>query len=354
MKVSIKRLIAGTAVSGFTAASLISAVSCGKTVDNSTPATTAVTSSADVSAETSEAVTSTAAAQTVQTAVNTTVSAEITTQAQTAPAVQQQDTPVQQPQEVPQEPQPQEVPETPQPQEPQQATAPEIITNAPDKVSPPADDPSDATLPTGTSSPNAAVYQDQVYVIGDSISHGFNVYNFVRHDHCLTQASVSMWNLDYFTFDTPSGTFGLVDAVAAVQPKLLYMSMGMNDVNFGDANSYATKYASVVQQIIERVPDINVVVAAITPIDVTISAFTSNDTVRAYNNALRTALSGLNSDRVFYYDAYSVVADPNTLDLKVGTSSGDGIHLSPACYTELLGGLYTMLDSTPVKARLVG
>lgn len=236
----------------------------------------------------------------------------------------------------------------------EQATAPPVITNAPDKVLPQGASPEDATIPKGTASPNVNAYQDNIYVYGDSICHGFNVYNFVPHEHCLTQSSVSMWNLDYFTFDTPAGTLGTIDAVEAVKPKLLYMSLGMNDLKTGDANTFSTKYLDVAKQIIERVPDINIVIAGITPIDPSIASLTTNDMIRSYNTALRTAVSNANSDRIFYFDAYAVLADPDTLDLKAGSSSGDGIHLSPPCYSELLTNLYMMLDTTPVKGRLAG
>ncbi|MBR4627742.1 MAG: SGNH/GDSL hydrolase family protein [Ruminococcus sp.] len=236
------------------------------------------------------------------------------------------------------------------------ATAPSEITTAPKQPAVVVTDASgnaiDQTLPKATTSPNAAFYQDRLYVTGDSICHGFNVFGFVQENHCITQGSVSMWNRDYFYFDTPYGSYQMVDAVAALQPKLLYMSLGMNDVNMGDPQAFADKYAETVNDIMQRVPDINIVVASITPIDANVTDFTSNEVIRSFNAALKTKIEGLRSNRVHYFDAYSVIADPNTLSMRAGGTSGDGIHLSTECYTDFLNALFLELDKTDFMAQI--
>lgn len=238
----------------------------------------------------------------------------------------------------------------------QQATAPEIITNA---TEPSADPNAEPTIPpynpdliqSGASS-NEDFYKERLFVMGDSICHGFNVYGFVPHEHCLTQSSVSMWNLDYFKFNTPAGELGAVDAVAEVKPKLLYMSLGMNDVNLHKPQDFADKYVDVAKQMIERDPDINIVIASITPINSNISSFTSNDNIRSYNAALESTIKAANSTRIYYFDTYSIIADPETLSMSEGRTSGDGIHLSTSCYTDFLSELYSFLDKTPVMDQI--
>ena len=239
----------------------------------------------------------------------------------------------------------------------QPATAPEIITNAPDEARPPAEikgDSGSSKIPQGMSM-NSSFYLDRLFVAGDSICHGFNVFGFVPEEHCLTQASVSMWNLDYFTFDVPSkGAYGLslVDAIAAAQPELLYMSLGMNDVNMNDPNGFAEKYVTTARKIIEKVPDINIIIAGITPIDANVTSFTTNDKIREFNSCLKTAIEAEDSRRIYYFDAYSVIADPNTLSMRSGGTSGDGIHLSTECYTDFLNSLYSFLDKTSIMAQI--
>ena len=241
---------------------------------------------------------------------------------------------------------------------PQQATAPDIITNSPDEVRTPdqlnGNSTESSTIPQGVSM-NSSFYLERLYVTGDSICHGFNVFGFVPENHCLTQASVSMWNLDYFTFDLPQyGQYGLglVDAVALDQPKLLYMSLGMNDVNMNDPSGFAEKYVTTAKKILEKVPDANIIIAGITPIDPNVTNFTTNEIIRNFNTNLKTAIESANSRQIYYFDAYSVVADPNTLDLRAGGTSGDGIHLSTECYTDFLNSLYSFLDKTSIMAQI--
>ncbi|MCM1506873.1 MAG: SGNH/GDSL hydrolase family protein [Ruminococcus flavefaciens] len=197
-------------------------------------------------------------------------------------------------------------------------------------------------------SPNSSFYQERLAVAGDSIAYGFNAYGYIPVSQNIATESVSMWNLDYFTFSTG---LGLVDTVAYVNPSILYMSLGMNDVNNSTAEEFAERYKSTIYEIRNRVPDINIVVAGITPVSDD-SDFVSNYTIQAFNMALENMVAEINSNHVYYFDAYSVVADPVTNALRPECTGGDGIHLVSSCYYDFLNGLYNMLDETPVKANI--
>ena len=196
-------------------------------------------------------------------------------------------------------------------------------------------------------SPNADFYQQRIAVAGDSIAYGFNAYGFVPYERNLAQESVSMWNLEYFTF---CGGFGLVDAAAYVDPEILYMSLGMNDVNMNDSASFASKYREVIEQILDKCEDTTIIVAGITPIGYE-SSFTSNERIREYNSALSNMVAELNDSRVCYFDAYSVVSDEYGM-LRYDCSGGDGIHLQTHCYSDFLNTLYNFLDDTNIREHI--
>lgn len=196
-------------------------------------------------------------------------------------------------------------------------------------------------------SPNADFYQQRIAVAGDSIAYGFNAYGFVPYERNLAQESVSMWNLEYFTF---CGGFGLVDAAAYVDPEILYMSLGMNDVNMNDSASFASKYREVIEQILDKCADTTIIVAGITPIGYE-SSFTSNERIREYNSALSNMVAELNDSRVCYFDAYSVVSDEYGM-LRYDCSGGDGIHLRTHCYSDFLNTLYNFLDDTNIREHI--
>lgn len=197
-------------------------------------------------------------------------------------------------------------------------------------------------------SPNSSFYQERLAIAGDSIAYGFNAYGFIPSSHNIATESVSMWNMDYFTFSTG---LGLVDSVAYVNPSILYMSLGMNDVNNSTAEEFAQRYKDTIYEIRNRVPDINIIVAGITPVT-TESDFVNNYTIQTFNTALENMVSEINSNHVYYFDAYSIVADPATNDLRPECTGGDGIHLVSSCYYDFLNALFTMLDDTPVKENI--
>ncbi|MDE5835052.1 MAG: hypothetical protein K2H26_05980, partial [Ruminococcus sp.] len=160
--------------------------------------------------------------------------------------------------------------------------------------------------------------------------------------------SVSMWNIDYFTFNTG---MGLVDSVAYINPSILYMSMGMNDVNNSTAEEFAERYKNTIYDIRNRCPDINIIVAGITPVSED-SDFVNNNTIMSFNTALEEMVTAIDSNHVYYFDAYSIVADPETNDLRPECTGGDGIHLVSSCYYDFLDELFEMLDNTPVKENI--
>lgn len=227
----------------------------------------------------------------------------------------------------------------------------ENTTNAENSPETPEATTAPISSSVGTSygdSPNSAFYQQRLTIAGDSIAYGFNAYGLVPSERNIATESVSMWNLDYFTFSTG---LGLIDTVGYLQPSLLYMSMGMNDVNVSTAEEFAERYRNAINRIREQVPNINIVVAGITPVTDD-SEFASNYTIQSFNTALKNMISELNSNHVYYFDAYSVVADPATNALQYENTGGDGIHLATQCYYDLLNQLFTYLDTTPVRSNI--
>lgn len=200
-------------------------------------------------------------------------------------------------------------------------------------------------------SPNSALYQEKLVIAGDSIAFGFNVYGFIPNEHNLAKESLSMWNLKNFTFNFGYGNISLIDAVSAIKPELLYMSLGMNDLNMNSGEGFASRYSDVLRQIKHNNPDINIVVAGITPIADYVT-YSNNTNIRSYNEALRNAVNTIGLPDIYYFDAYSVLADPNTLAMRSDCSSGDGIHISSASYKQLLTALFNFLDTTPVKTKI--
>lgn len=237
----------------------------------------------------------------------------------------------------------------------------EIAEEAPVNEAPP-EEPSDAetpdTAPVAPSytavgvSPNSQFYQERLVVAGDSIASGYYYYGYIPEGHNLAQSSLSIWNFEYFTFNVGGTLMNISDGINALQPKLVLFSVGMNDINCTSAETYTEKYRSKIEIALQQDPDVNIVVSGITPI-ATYVTYTTNDSIRQYNAALKAMVDGMGSSRVYYFDPFPVLADPATNALKDNGSSGDGMHLAASCYGEVLSALFNYLDTTPVYEQIV-
>lgn len=198
-------------------------------------------------------------------------------------------------------------------------------------------------------SPNSSFYQERMAVAGDSIATGFNLYGYIPHEHNIAKESVGLWNYAGNIF--PSG-MGMIDTIAYMQPRLLYISMGMNDLPNCNPDGFAAAYYDLISQIMTVAPNTQIVAAGISPVADYVT-YSTNDNIRNYNYALENMIYSIGSPQVYYFDAYSVLADGNTLALSSYYSGGDGIHLASHSYNDILTALFNFLDTTPVLEQIM-
>lgn len=208
--------------------------------------------------------------------------------------------------------------------------------------------------PQNGTSQNVKFYQDRIVIAGDSIAYGFCAYGFVPYEHNIAKGSTAMRNYtdtSLFMFD-PTGTdLPMMDAIKAVRPSLLYISMGMNDVNLIDDATYTAKYKEFIQKVKQLVPDCVIVAATITPIAAT-SNFTDINKIRACNDGIKKLVAELNDPNVICFDAYSVIAGSDGMYAGPDTTGPDGIHLTGPCYQNLLDKLAVLLDAGGAKEKI--
>ncbi len=142
-----------------------------------------------------------------------------------------------------------------------------------------------------------------------------------------------------------------MDAVVARQPKLLYVSMGMNDINITDAQTYANNYVGFLKQVRAKVPNCIIVAANITPTEARRTDF-SVTKIRNCNLLMQNAVKAMNDPNVILFDAYSVVSAGGLYAPSGYISDTQGVHLNGHVYQKLLNSLAIVLDQYGVKQRL--
>ena len=192
------------------------------------------------------------------------------------------------------------------------------------------------------------IYGEKMTVVGDSIAYGFNAYGYISDEQNLAQGSVGIRNIHEFTFtDNDGQEVDVLDALEERQPAYIYMSMGMNDVNMCTEEEYINYYQEAISSIQQLCPNSNIIVAGITPV-ASDSDYTDNAEIRKFNDGLEQMIADLQQPNVVYFDAYSIVADPDTQDMNPDYSGGDGIHLASTVYQELLDAVYPIMDTMPI------
>ncbi|MGN0613270.1 MAG: SGNH/GDSL hydrolase family protein [Porcipelethomonas sp.] len=196
------------------------------------------------------------------------------------------------------------------------------------------------------------MYPQELVVVGDSIASGFSMFEYIPMANGLAQGSVGIRSIHDYTFTCQGAELDITDAVSAMQPAYIYMSMGMNDVNMITSDDYKELYLKEIKSMLAVSPQSDIIVASITPICASCD-FTENSTIREFNSKLQQAVEEINLPNVTYFDAYSLLSDPATQALKDEYTSGDGIHHSRDAYDIILPALYDRLDSMPYPSELI-
>lgn len=168
--------------------------------------------------------------------------------------------------------------------------------------------------------------------VGDSICSGLAHYGIIPNNHVVAQGNVAARNIFDFTFTVDGAELSLVSALVNAKPKYIVFSMGINDVNITTEDEFAENYRELLEMTAGFVPDAELIVLSITPIDAS-SDFTENENIDRFNSALAKMIK--ENEKWSYIDVTPELK--NELNaLKTAYSSGDGIHLAPDAYHAVL------------------
>lgn len=170
-------------------------------------------------------------------------------------------------------------------------------------------------------------FTEESIFVGDSICRGFSAYNVVSGKNvyaCGSLAARSFWDYKFYYGDDE---VEYKTVLKKTKPKYVFLSMGMNDINITDEETYCENYRTLIDYTLGRIDGV-VYVCAITPID---SEFSTNYRIDCFNLAMQAFIEENYSERVFYVDFAKHLKDKDG-KLRIIHSSGDGIHLGPYAY----------------------
>lgn len=200
---------------------------------------------------------------------------------------------------------------------------------------------------------NMQFYFDRLVVAGDSIGFGWQYYGLLPKERVVAQGGLSTFGFSVWEqYETTGQQTGMEKAMKFANPMLLYICLGMNDVNETNVDTFVQQYKELLQKLRKLCPNCLVVVQSITPVASTNDyPKITNSAIKSYNAKLKQMITELGREDVIYFDAYSsLLGEDKMMDLKY--DAGDGLHINTDAYKKLLEDLSKRLNRELAKQRL--
>lgn len=172
-------------------------------------------------------------------------------------------------------------------------------------------------------------FTKQSIFVGDSICKGFSEYKVVGKKRVYARGNLGARSFfDYaFYYGDEDEEIDYSELLRRTQPKYVFLSMGMNDVNMTDEDMFCENYSRIIDKTLAE-SGAQVYVCAITPIN---SEFTTNYRIDCFNIRLKKYIEDNYPERVSFVDFGMHLRDEDG-NLRENLTSGDGIHLAPYAY----------------------
>ena len=153
-----------------------------------------------------------------------------------------------------------------------------------------------------------------LYIAGDSLMAGLDVYNILNSSHIFAEVSASLRHLE-----------ANLDKIVAKRPPILLLHYGLNMIATSDAqlNNFIRKYTSLIEQLKQKLPNTRIVVSLLFPVDRSKAVSDEFGRIDVYNNALKDMCKTLGVEWLDSAPAFGGRTD---------FYGADGIHLSASFY----------------------
>lgn len=172
-------------------------------------------------------------------------------------------------------------------------------------------------------------FTKQSIFVGDSICRGFEAYDVVSSSYVYARGNLgarTFWDYMFYYGDNDE-EIDYAELLSRTEPKFVFLSMGMNDVNMTDEDTFCENYRKIIDATLSQSKS-EVYVCAITPI---CSEFTTNYRIDCFNLKMQDFIRENYTERVHFVDFGKHLRGKDG-KLREVFSSGDGIHLAPYAY----------------------
>ncbi len=157
-----------------------------------------------------------------------------------------------------------------------------------------------------------------LYIAGDSLMEGLEVYDILNSNHIFAQVSASLAHLEEN-----------FDKIVSIHPPILLLHYGLNMIAADDAHAQAfiRKYTSIIKRLQKALPDTRIVVSCLFPVDRSVATAKRFGAIGKYNKLLRQMCADLGIEAL---DSKPAFMENGKLTTRY--YGADGIHLSASFY----------------------
>ncbi|MBQ8502927.1 MAG: hypothetical protein IJ491_01470 [Clostridia bacterium] len=153
-----------------------------------------------------------------------------------------------------------------------------------------------------------------VYIVGDSLMNGLEIYNILNSNHLITQVSANFTHLSENT-----------EKIIGLNPPVLILHYGINMIGTTENHkkSFISNYTKHIRKLKKELPGTRIIISGLFPVDRSIATAERFKNIGAYNKALKKMCEKL--DVEFLNSSSVLKAHPECYGI-------DGIHLSKTFY----------------------
>lgn len=217
---------------------------------------------------------------------------------------------------------------------------PSVSTDGPSTVAPtPTPTPQASPARLSETADAGEDYISRMVFIGDSTTYGLKAYSVLPSSQVWTPSSgtLALFNQSFATIVYPSSgaEIPITDAVELAKPEYVVLTIGVNGVSMMDEESFKSEYTALVERIKSVSPDTKIICNSIYPVEASYEAKGNgiNNEVIDRANTWIEQIAESTGNR-FTYSASVLKGDDGKLISSYG--NGDGLHLSPAGFEQVL------------------
>lgn len=178
-------------------------------------------------------------------------------------------------------------------------------------------------------------YMNNCIFLGDSRTVAMVSYGLLQDDKVLAKVGIAHTSFENTPIVNNSGReYTMKTFLAAHNAPVVYINLGVNGMNGISEEKYESAYETLVDHVIEMVPNSSVVLMSIGPVDD--NGTYHNSVQNAWINKYNDFLKGMAANKGLHYlNVAEILVDENG-QMKRECDSGDGLHYRASTYSDIL------------------